>query len=47
MALLEGVNSLLRDPALVELLISCNLDKRPDLAGNFRFEQPATNEGIS
>jgi ParB family chromosome partitioning protein len=47
MTLLEGVNSLLRDPNLVELLISCNLDKRPDLAGNFRFEQPATREDVS
>lgn len=47
MALLDGVNTLLRDSSLVELLIRCNLDKRPDLAGSFRFEQPATNEGQS
>jgi ParB family transcriptional regulator, chromosome partitioning protein len=40
MTLLAGVNTLFQDARLVELLERQNLDKRPTLAGAFRFEQP-------
>ena len=38
MTLLSGFNTLFRDTALVELLKAQRLDKRPELAGDFRFE---------
>jgi ParB family chromosome partitioning protein len=38
MTLLGGVNTLFRDSGLVELLKAQRLDKRPELAGDFRFE---------
>lgn len=44
MTLLTGVNTLFQDAALVELLAKQKLDKRPALAGAFRFEQPVESE---
>lgn len=44
MTLLAGVNTLFQDASLVELLKSKNLEKRPTLAGAFRFEQPIDTE---
>ncbi|XZE44048.1 hypothetical protein SH467x_003635 [Pirellulaceae bacterium SH467] len=44
MTLLTGVNTLFQDTALVELLAKQKLDKRPALAGAFRFEQPGESE---
>jgi ParB family transcriptional regulator, chromosome partitioning protein len=44
MTLLSGINALFQDATLVELLAKHNLDKRPTLAGNFRFEQTANTE---
>ena len=44
MTLLTGVNTLFQDTALVELLAKQKLDKRPTLAGAFRFEQPGESE---
>jgi ParB family chromosome partitioning protein len=41
MTLLTGMNTLFNDAALVELLVKQKLDKRPALAGDFRFEQTA------
>lgn len=38
MTLLSGFNTLFRGTALVELLKAQRLDKRPELAGDFRFE---------
>jgi ParB family transcriptional regulator, chromosome partitioning protein len=38
MTLLNGVNTLYRDGALVALLRMQNLDKRPELSGDFHFE---------
>jgi ParB family chromosome partitioning protein len=42
--LLSGVNTLFRDTALVELLKAQRLEKRPELAGDFRFEPMAAPE---
>jgi len=39
LTLLAGINTLLEDTELVELLAKNKLDKRPALAGDFRFEQ--------
>ncbi len=47
MTLLTGINTLFQDSALVELLLKQGLDKRPTLAGNFRFEQSAETEAQS
>lgn len=47
MTLLAGVNTLFQDPAFVILLAKHRLDKRPTLAGDFRFEQPAAQEVMS
>jgi ParB family chromosome partitioning protein len=47
MTLLSGVNTLFQDPALVRLLAKLKLDKRPSLAGDFQFEQPAAEEVMS
>jgi ParB family chromosome partitioning protein len=44
MALLEGINLLSRDAGLADLLIRCKLDKRPELAGDFRLEELVTKE---
>ena len=44
MTLLTGVNTLFQDTALLELLSRHKLDKRPELAGAFRFEQAAEVE---
>ena len=44
MTLLTGMNTLFNDAALVELLVKQKLDKRPALAGDFRFEQTAETE---
>jgi ParB family chromosome partitioning protein len=44
MTLLTGVNTLFQDTTLVELLTRYGLDKRPSLAGNFRFEQTVPSE---
>ena len=44
MTLLTGVNTLFQDASLVELLAKQKLDKRPALAGAFRFEQPGESE---
>ena len=44
MTLLTGMNTLFNDAALVELLVKQKLDKRPALAGDFRFEQVAETE---
>jgi ParB family chromosome partitioning protein len=44
MTLLTGINTLFNDAALVELLGKQKLDKRPALAGDFRFEQAAETE---
>ena len=44
MTLLTGMNTLFNDAALVELLVKQKLDKRPALAGDFRFEQIAETE---
>jgi ParB family chromosome partitioning protein len=38
MTLLSGVNTLFKDPALIELLQQQKLDKRPELSGDFHFE---------
>jgi ParB family transcriptional regulator, chromosome partitioning protein len=45
MTLLTGVNTLFQDAALVALLTTQNLEKRPALAGDFRFE-PATQTEV-
>ncbi len=42
--LLTGVNTLFQDSKLVELLTKHGLDKRPNLVGNFRFEQTLPSE---
>lgn len=42
--LLSGINTLFQDAALVELLTKQKLEKRPELAGDFRFEQTTTGE---
>jgi ParB family transcriptional regulator, chromosome partitioning protein len=39
MTLLAGVNALFQDERMLDLLRIQKLDKRPELAGNFRFEQ--------
>jgi len=44
MTLLTGMNTLFNDATLVELLVKQKLDKRPALAGDFRFEQVAETE---
>jgi ParB family chromosome partitioning protein len=44
MALLEGINLLSQDVGFVEVLVRCKLDKRPELAGNFRLEELVTKE---
>ncbi len=44
MTLLTGMNTLFNDAALIELLVKQKLDKRPALAGDFRFEQTAESE---
>lgn len=44
MTLLSGINTLFQDAALVELLTTQKLEKRPELAGDFRFEQTTTKE---
>jgi ParB family transcriptional regulator, chromosome partitioning protein len=44
MTLLTGMNTLFNDAALIELLVKQKLDKRPALAGDFRFEQVAETE---
>jgi ParB family chromosome partitioning protein len=44
MTLLTGMNTLFNDATLVELLVKQKLDKRPALAGDFRFEQTAETE---
>ena len=44
MTLLTGINTVFQDAALVELLVKQKLDKRPVLAGDFRFEQSAETE---
>lgn len=44
MTLLTGVNTLFQDAQLVAILTQHGLDKRPTLAGNFRFEQTAPEE---
>ena len=44
MALLEGINLLSQDAGFVEVLVRCKLDKRPELAGNFRLEELVTKE---
>jgi ParB family chromosome partitioning protein len=44
MTLLTGINTVFQDAALVELLVRQKLDKRPVLAGDFRFEQSAKTE---
>jgi len=44
MTLLTGVNTLFQDASLVELLAKQKLDKRPALAGAFRFEQLGESE---
>ena len=44
MTLLTGMNTLFNDAALVDLLVKQKLDKRPALAGDFRFEQTAETE---
>ncbi len=46
MTLLAGVNTLFRDPALIILLKAQRLEKRPELAGDFRFE-PALSTEVS
>ena len=38
MTLLSGINTLFQDATLVTLLRNQNLDKRPELAGDFQFE---------
>jgi ParB family chromosome partitioning protein len=38
MTLLSGINTLFQDATLVALLRGHNLDKRPELAGDFQFE---------
>ena len=38
MTLLSGINTLFQDATLVALLRGQNLDKRPELAGDFQFE---------
>jgi len=38
MTLLSGVNALYRDAALISLLQTQKLDKRPELAGDFHFD---------
>jgi ParB family chromosome partitioning protein len=44
MTLLSGINTLYQDAKLVELLTKQKLDKRPTLAGDFRFEQAAERD---
>lgn len=44
MTLLSGINTLFQDAPLVELLTEQKLEKRPELAGDFRFEQTTTKE---
>ena len=44
MTLLTGMNTLFNDAALIELLVKQKLDKRPALAGDFRFEQITESE---
>lgn len=44
MTLLSGVNTLFQDKSLVELLTKQNLEKRPVLTGDFRFEQTTHEE---
>ncbi len=44
MTLLGGVNTLFRDTTLVELLKAQRLEKRPELAGDFRFEPISAGE---
>jgi ParB family chromosome partitioning protein len=44
MALLEGINLLSQDVGFAEVLVRCKLDKRPELAGNFRLEELKTKE---
>lgn len=44
MTLLSGINTLFQDATLVELLTKQKLEKRPELAGDFRFEQTTTKE---
>jgi ParB family transcriptional regulator, chromosome partitioning protein len=44
MTLLSGINTLFQDQVLVELLTTHSLEKRPALAGEFRFEQPEVTE---
>ncbi len=44
MTLLTGLNTLFQDDTLVQLLTRHKLDKRPALAGDFRFEQATESE---
>jgi ParB family chromosome partitioning protein len=44
MTLLSGVNTLFQDESMVELLKRLNLEKRPALAGAFRFEHSNNTE---
>ncbi len=47
MTLHAGVNTLFQDAKLVELLMKQKLDKRPTLAGDFRFEPITSKEMAS
>ncbi|XZE55874.1 ParB/RepB/Spo0J family partition protein [Planctomycetaceae bacterium SH139] len=47
MTLLSGVNTLFQDLILVELLKSHNLDQRPKLAGDFKFDPTHGPEALS
>ncbi|TWU39373.1 ParB/RepB/Spo0J family partition protein [Novipirellula artificiosorum] len=44
MTLLSGVNMLFKDGGLVELLKQQQLDKRPELSGDFQFDPSANSE---
>jgi len=44
MTLLSGINTLFQDAELIDLLTQQKLEKRPALAGDFRFEQQTSEE---
>ncbi len=44
MTLLAGVNTLFQDTELVSLLRRQQLDKRPELAGDFKFDPTVSSE---
>ncbi len=47
MTLLSGVNTLFRDAGLIELLKKQNLDRRPELSGDFQFDPTTSAEASS